>query len=502
MEPEQRSHSHSQNRIKILVVDDEVPIREWIVFSLNKLQAECEVVGAASNGQEALTLFNQFRPDLVITDIIMPVMDGIELLHEIRLIDETVKVIFLTSHSNFDYARNAIKLGAHSYILKTEIAQETLQQLVRETAQTQQPRSLDLQMRRKTFISNLLTGSISSVQDIETHLNELSAPMFNTSVLVAAVQHNKNTFTPPAHQSIQSEHFENIHLFAYNEQTLLVAANIEVVPSTLMQLNMTHMFSQKLIDSFDCFAVSISSVYTKLDNLKLAANESLRGLNMLFYNSKPNQRIICALLPKNDEQKLNEYVQSLRQDGDHQEMEGFFAFLANNPCLNPTLVKKHASRIASKILAQKSTDTTALLENSRAMNDEIQSAQSLDDLREIVFSHINASSAESTRKYSFKVRQALQYVEGHYSADLTLSSAAEYIGVSSEHLSRIFKQELGQSFTKYLNTFRLQQAMKLLRTTSFNISEVAEKTGYNNLSYFSKLFRKHFGVSPLEAKNK
>ena len=498
---EQKSHSHSQYRIKILVVDDEVPIREWIVFSLNKLPGECEVVGAASNGQEALAIFTCKRPDLVITDIIMPVMDGIELLREIRLIDESVRVVFLTSHSNFDYVRGALTLGAHSYILKTEIMQETLQQLVRDTAEAKQPDSLALHIRRKTFINNLLAGDPICAKNIEGDLIELSAPVSNSSFIVAAVKQNKDSFTSPRHHPIKAEHFENIHVFAHNEQTLLIVANIEVVPSTLMQLNLMHLFSQKLVDYFDCIAVSISSVYSKLDKLKAAVWECLRGLNMTFYKKDPNLRIICALLPKNDDTKLSEFVQTLRQDGDNRlELDKFFAFLASNPCLNPALIKKHTSRIASGILAQKLRDTTVLLEHSRAMDDEIQTASSFDELRETVFAHITASS-DDMRKYTFNVRRALAYIDEFYSTDINLSGAAEYIGISNEHLSRIFKQELGVPFIKYLNTFRLERAMKLLRTTSFNISEVAERTGYKNLSYFSKLFRKHFGISPLEAKN-
>ena len=113
--------------IKVLVADDEVPIRQWLEFCINKMEGY-QVVGAAANGAEGYSIFRKTVPDIIITDIRMPVMDGMEMLKLIRSINPAVYVAVLTSHEDFGYARQAIKLGASEYILKTEITEESLQQ--------------------------------------------------------------------------------------------------------------------------------------------------------------------------------------------------------------------------------------------------------------------------------------------------------------------------------------------------------------------------------------
>ena len=116
--------------IKILIADDELPIREWMEFVLSRLPAKLEIVGTASNGQDALKLFEAYHPDLIFTDIKMPVMDGIALLEAVKKNSKNVTVVMLTSHTDFEYAKNSLNLGADHFLLKTEIDSKVLLEII------------------------------------------------------------------------------------------------------------------------------------------------------------------------------------------------------------------------------------------------------------------------------------------------------------------------------------------------------------------------------------
>ena len=120
--------------MKVLVVDDEMMICEWLQFCISQ-NPSCELTGVAHNGAEALEIFRGNEADLVLTDIKMPVMDGLELLHALRALNSRVKVVMLTAFSDFDLVRQALRDGASEYLLKTEMQNDTLQELLKRTEQ-------------------------------------------------------------------------------------------------------------------------------------------------------------------------------------------------------------------------------------------------------------------------------------------------------------------------------------------------------------------------------
>ncbi len=115
--------------ITVMIVDDEVPIRQWLEFCISKMDGY-QVVATAANGAEGYSLFRKMMPEVIISDIQMPVMDGLEMLGLIRNITHTVKTVVLTSHEDFEYVRNAMKNGVSDYILKTEITEERLREML------------------------------------------------------------------------------------------------------------------------------------------------------------------------------------------------------------------------------------------------------------------------------------------------------------------------------------------------------------------------------------
>ena len=155
--------------VNVLVADDEVPIRQWLEFCINKMEGY-HVVGSASNGAEGYSIFRKTNPDVIITDIRMPVMDGLEMLKMIRNLNPAVYAAVLTSHEDFEYARQAIKLGASEYILKIEITEESLRQVLANGRQAARVEMADGRERQFEDITNrnyYLRSLVLSKQDIQ-----------------------------------------------------------------------------------------------------------------------------------------------------------------------------------------------------------------------------------------------------------------------------------------------------------------------------------------------
>ena len=119
--------------MKVLVVDDEAMICEWLQFCISQ-NSSCQLTGVAHNGQEALELFHRDEPDLILTDIKMPVMDGLEFLHALKALNSRAKVVVMTAFSDFDLVRQALRDGASEYLLKTEMQNDLLQELLNRMA--------------------------------------------------------------------------------------------------------------------------------------------------------------------------------------------------------------------------------------------------------------------------------------------------------------------------------------------------------------------------------
>ena len=156
------------------------------------------------------------------------------------------------------------------------------------------------------------------------------------------------------------------------------------------------------------------------------------------------------------------------------------------------------------ILHMTKEDISRVKEDVRKVREELARCRTMEELRSMVnqFFADRGLEGKDVQEYSQAVRRAVDYMEKNYASPIALTDVAAHVGLSSEYLSRLFKEDTGVKFVVYLNNLRLRHALSLLENTSLKVYEVAERVGYSNLSYFSTVFKKNFGQNPFEFKNR
>ena len=270
--------------MKILIVDDELPIREWIKFVIEQLGADYQVVGLAANGEEALELYRKERPDVIFADILMPVMDGMQFIEAVRKLDSAVEIVVLTSHDVFEYARNVMRHGINQYILKTEINKEQLREILEEiqkrlhTKKVMQDSHLDfVSMERSAYFHRLIDEksgeSITSKKMEEYGIAVQDSPLF--AVAFRPQKHAENfSFSMP-----EDEGIKNAVGFIFDRNINVLLCNIVVAPSLLMQIYRLNNFTQK-ISTMNHFRIGVSNVHPGWIQIREAILEAVYQLEM------------------------------------------------------------------------------------------------------------------------------------------------------------------------------------------------------------------------------
>lgn len=502
--------------MKVLVVDDERPIREWIAFCIRNISKEFEICGLASNGKEALDIFSEYLPEILITDIKMPVMNGLDLIKEAKEIKSDVETIVLTSHSDFEYARSAIKYGVSEYVLKTEVDElilkemlERLKTKINMSTKDSSEKINKIQLRRESFIKSLLDSDTSCIT--EKILEEQSISLKDDYIFAMALKFcgNMNFFTGSnAIQIPKSEVLINIFYFSYDKDTFVFLGNIRQTPSTLLQFQSIYEFVLEFQKTHVC-TIGISGVYKGLKNIPVAVSESVKQLKMEFYNG---EKSINRFNNIQDEEALKNFkslstqvkklVDARDVPGACKKVDEFLSYIEKNKISNIESVKQCAVNMVDYVLSSELIRNENIILGEDVC-DRIYNAKFYNDFQAMIkrfFAEL-ASQHDNSTMYSFHVLKAIQYIKNHYAQNITLSDISKHLNLNAEYFCRIFKEETHMTFSHYLIDVRLNKSAHLLKNTSMKVYEVAEAVGYPNISYYSKIFKKKFGCNPFDFRN-
>lgn len=369
--------------LKIFVVEDEPFIRKGIIMYIQRGDPEFVVVGEEGDGKSAYSQILQTRPDVLLTDIRMPYMGGLELAEEAKKHLPDLKVIIISGYDDFTYASKAIHIGVVDYLLKP-ILEDALLAAIRKAKEEIAKERKDIKRERE--------------------MDEASAGFFGDAGVSLALKQ----------VDIKNWAKDSVELFLKkgleDEAEKFVDRYLECVGSDNMK---SLIFRQ----------------YMVID-MQLQAVRFLDSLGAGEYTGD----VICA------EQELAGYVKTLESSRDYM---------------------------------------VSMLAGCLAVRDEL-----------------------SENPYTAMVEKAKEYVGTHYGVEISLGLAAEYVGVSASHFSRIFSQEAGVTFIEYLTQVRVERAKELLRCTNKKIAEIAQEIGYRDTRYFYTLFKKNVGCTPREYRKK
>lgn len=488
---------------QILVVDDEYPIREWLTHIIHSARPEYGVTGA-KNGLDALEKMKETIFDVIITDIRMPYMDGLELLKEIRTANPQARVIVLSSYDDYNYVRSAFKNDAMDYMLKAEIDEEKLLEAI-DSYQTQKNQSPDL----SEMASQIAMAICENTIDKEEFLQELSSygdfvPQKCYYCFLMKICTDEKECRPflPSTEDTKLK-------FCLPVSSGLYMGCVEIIqqPSLLIQLQRQSMYNRQL-QRYNALALFISS---DIRQEALGLLDCLRALytfrNVDFYGLsvyRPAKPLADHDLQVKDRylRIINAIYKNDREDM-HRQINDFFRFLKETIYPNVEEVKFMCMKLCEIFyFSRHTTDLNGYHQYTEDLSPRILSAKTADELWHQLGEALEKLYQPSAlyNNYSPRISQAVALIEKTYMESITLVSVAQALHISPEYLSRSFKKEVGTNFNTYLNNIRLQHALTLLKESDSLVAEIAEQTGFQTPAYFSKCFKASFGVSPLEWK--
>lgn len=427
---------------KLLVVDDEIWIRQRIAKTLPWEQISITQVETAEDGQEALEKIKSFCPDIMIMDIRMPLLDGVELMHILQKEPNAPKVIILSGYDEFDYAKEALKFGAFDYLLKP-IEDEMLLEVVKKCII-----DIALERERKKEISQLYVAVERSYDALkERMLRKIISGEYQEGEAIR----EKNT--------------------VYGVDVLF-AENIKADKHLCLLLHIDNIVQMEEGRDVVLFILrnimtEILSVYGVCNNILLMESNDILFVLSLMDSKGENVR-----------RKL------------HMDIEMVRNMLREK--------MKIVISVGMGLLCDDFWDLPYAYDTVRIVMKykKWEEGGSEEKIRQLIDS-VGTAGRETTGKGKKLVQKAVNYIVEHYQKPISLNDVADYLELNNSYFCRIFKEEMGMSFVSFLQDYRIEKAVEFMKDKNYKIYEIGNMVGYENQQYFNKVFKKLKGISPV-----
>lgn len=497
---------------QVLIVDDEAVVVKGLTASIDWESLNLNVALATSDVNEAVTYIEQRPVDLLITDVCMPDMTGLELISYARNRQPAIRSIVISAHDKFSYVKEALKNGAENYLLKpvdkTELT-ETIIKTIENLNQEELGSLIDVS-NRMAFRSNVLdrwTRNSIDEADLAERASFLDIDIDQSCWSVVLIQpQTMNTSLVHALQLVKI--MQNLGEQPYTSQYFINGSFTVVgILSNFNAENQEH--RSVLLSQLDIlrteaagrqieYAVSIGESGGKYTDIPFSFSQASRYLPVAGLLDTP---LFCGDFPARGEAEAE--LTAMIKDGDKSKA---IAWIRQQSEQLTALDFRQAqiqalawiAAIADALdLSEQRQHLPELLSNTKPDFKElrpVQFAAWLCDFTEAVLAQINRQQ-QLMHPY---VLRAVEQIENNFSQDISLKTIAAQFNVSSAYLGQLFKTQTGRYFNDYLTAVRLEQAQKMIAETNLNISEISSKTGFSSQNYFNRLFKRTYGQSPGE----
>lgn len=499
--------------MRIVVVEDETPIREGMSNILKKINDSYEVAGIAENGLQGLEIIENTEPDLIIMDIRMPDMDGIEMLTKLRERGIKSRAVILSAYSDFTYAKAAIELGIENYLLKP-IKIPELKRVLKEIE-----KDIDAEHENDLFFSleNIFWGNITGQYTADERINDILEKQYNISVtdefyLFQVKIRKEYDICKSVIKSLLEETSVFNHTFQscileFPERTATImvmykmsdkAALAEyfqkrVIPVICSQIKGRVIFVWKECKGLPSIHPGVLEMRKELEWCLLFGRGALISEQLiaqtqtlpLKYPIELETNAKQAIVHNNRKEfevcagKLQEYCKA--KPHTPQEIK--------EVCIRYGIALFHAAKESGKLAGDLSANNIMNTVTQAITWGEIEEAFGQ------FFSNVLFEKEEST---STMVHRAKQLIREYYNQGITLEEIARKLCVSEEYLSTQFKKETGKTFSETIKGYRIKKVKELLLKSSLKLNQISDLAGYADPKYMSKVFKDAVGMSPAE----
>lgn len=530
--------------LKVFLVEDESVIREGLRDKIPWEQYGFTFVGAAADGEMALPQIRKLRPDVLITDIKMPFMDGLSLSKIVSKEFPKTKIIIISGYDDFDYARQAIEVGVEQYLLKPvtrmtlrkvllEVKEKIEQEMEQSDYQTQFQNEMHEyeQLSRRRFFERVFEGTLSVKEIYEEAARrsiEINASCYN--ILLLYLKEKESALSEEGIDIFMRKQDEILHYFLRHPQYILFRWNVnsygvlvkgetaqmeELVQRSLEQIKSScvsledkaewYVAVGKLVERLSllpqCFQtvnhyfatrflmpnLHILTETTLADHLSLPEDKSIDYVD----SAKMDPEIIRDFLSRGSSTEIQEFVESyLYNIREALESRMFRDYVVLN-------IRFTITAYVESIGGTREEYKERLENSNRDMH--MKPDEVFDYFVDMLQAALSIRDKESSYQSGKMLRKVLEYIDENYTKDtLSLNSTAAAVDVSANYLSAIFSQNMQKTFIEYVTSKRMEKAKKLLRGTDRSTSEIAAEVGYKDPHYFSFVFKKTQGLSPRE----
>jgi len=513
---------------KLIIVDDEEIAREGLSQFIEWKQLGFELVQCFADGKEAIDYLKNHSVDVVLTDIDMVDISGLDLSKYIYENVPNVKTVIISGHKNFEYAKAAIKYNVEYYLTKPIDMSEIrkvfvelkkslldLKRIQNENKEKSERYQKLLPILKEQFLLYILTGSIRDEDELNSRLQAIGLPAYSDlsysciiDVEINNIHKEHNGRFKSSLQRIFQDNRNNVHYlsFYYSQNLMKILAISSKTEKSSMKENINHFLNEIKQSIHQNFEIELSLEKGPIYNDLFELSRTMR-LHTTSYNNG-------LKVEEKSQIDLKEYRQFM------YKYKRFIPLLING---EQEKIKENLNVIFEEIEPFPITDIQRLItdlfvmitqsfaeygidiftnKNETLSYHDILEMDDVDEIRnwsnhcldQLMKDYLESQDSETNQIIS----KAMDYIQSRYYEDISLDDVADYIYLNPVYFSRLFKDYTGRNFSEYLRTMRVEKAIELLEENKYKVYEISNKVGYKSSKYFSRVFKQHTGFSPQE----
>lgn len=530
----------------ILIVDDDYLFRSFLRNFIDYEKHNCSVCYEAENGQIALEIINKEAVHIVITDMSMPVMNGVQLIRKAKHLKKEIVFIALSGFEDFDYVKESMKNGAIDYLLKHRISEDYLIEILKKAQKQLDESKVSIQTDNfenyhrnlsAEFIKHLVLEGASDKEQANKLLEKIMPGINPARVTLLLMEidnfrilskkwdtpKQQNYFTTQVIdicQHILDDMLPGIVAHIENNRIAIVFSNdSEVSEKSLFEktnqiINRIKNSLKKFLNITCCIAVSsICGDISKLDDYYREVSEKMtlkfyEGHNKVFFENPPAEKCHTLNVGDINLSGIKFWFSNYNFDEIRELIEKTYIVFYEERC-SPKVVMAASFELIAIVVAtchDFMINIEELFMDGNIPYIKIQEAETFEQIKSTILSLYDKIFEQIKRRklppeYSEVTKKAILYLFSNYMNAISLEDVAGFIGVNNAYLSRVFKKETGRGFIEYVNMFRIDISKRLLLNDREKLKDIATKSGFTSYNYFFKIFKEITGLTPQEYRN-
>ena len=505
--------------MKLLIADDEIDVREGIRYLIDWSALDFHICAEGKNGQDTLESILKYQPDLVLLDIRMPKLTGLEVIRQAREAGFHGKFIILSGYSDFSYAQEAIRYGVNCYLTKP-IDEDELEKAVIEAKEAilseQKSQQQMVQYRsqaRESILKDILMNK-ANFPLLDPHDLMLEAPVFQ---VIIYTNYNQKSFQATwdfasilrlankNHDSLDS-------IIMKNQNIILLKGNFAL--DRFRELLSKHIYNLQEGSPLDSLFFTYGRPVYRIEDIHLSFEDADRLMKRRFFCKHKQHTLgyddLLDTFSESDPDKIPQdiyaepianYIQSGNKHMLHEILENIQSDLCKNN-FTPATIRHFIADVlihVKTILLHTYESTDIPFAGNLTILSEAEETCYFYELIEMLTTQFEACMAAIASPSRENIMDdILQYIDHNYNKNLKLGTIAELFGYNSSYLGKVFHKSTGKSFNAYIDEVRIANSKLLLLNEEHKVYEIAQMVGYSNVDYFHKKFKKYVGMSPAE----